>query len=300
MIPNFLIIGAEKSGTTWLYDRLRRHPDIFMPGVKEIHFFNRENSNLKPRRNYEQHDETWYRNHFRQRSGEQAIGEATPMYLCDEAAPNRIRHHLPDVKLIACLRYPTDRAYSHYWMAKGKNHVRLDFEEVVRQQDPRFVERGRYEWQLKHYLDLFSRDQLLVLVHEEVFDSPSGSLKRICAFLDVDENFFQGQSWIKEKVHPSSTERSVFLHRTIGTVAKWMRAREGFRQMLDFLKEVGVAQWVKQMNKKPRDYPEIPDDLRRELDEYYTPTVQQVERVLGRRIEAWRKRSTTLVPEPIE
>lgn len=292
MLPNFLIIGAEKAGTTWLYGRLRRHPDIFMPDVKELHYFNGKNSNLESSAsNFETQDLDWYKEHFKEAEEENAIGEATAMYLCDPEAPTQIHRAIPDIKLIACLRYPTDRAYSHYWMARGKGHTSISFEEVVQSREARFIERGRYARQIERYLDYFERDQILILIHEEVFDAPSESLNKICSFLGVDDTFYRNQSWITERVHPASTERSIFLHRAIGTLATWMRGHEGFRQVLDWIKEIGIAKWVKQANKKKRDYPEMPVDLRRELDEYYASTIHRVEQILGRRVEVWRNRT---------
>jgi hypothetical protein len=74
MLPNFLIIGAEKAGTTWLYDRLKRHPDIFMPEVKEIHYFNSRKSTLESNSHYEDHDLDWYRDFFRHQKKEKACG----------------------------------------------------------------------------------------------------------------------------------------------------------------------------------------------------------------------------------
>ena len=298
MTPNFLLIGAEKSGTTWLYDRLRRHPDVFMPEVKEIHYFNRLNSNLNPRGNYKKHDITWYRDHFRRKGNERAVGEATPMYLCDEAAPERIRRHLPDVKLIASLRYPTERAYSHYWMARGKEHTDLEFADVVSRRDDRFIRRGQYGRQLDRYLSLFGEDQLFVLIHEELFSKPSECLNAVCSFLEVDDGFYREQSWMTETVHQASKVRSTLLQETINTTTKWMRDHEGFRQILDMVKKIGVADRIKRANKATREYPEMPDHLRRELDAFYVSTVQRVEEILGRRIDVWRERAEMPVPEP--
>jgi hypothetical protein len=297
MIPNFLVIGAEKSGTTWLYDRLRRHPDVFMPKVKEIHYFNKQNSNHQPRRSYEKHDFEWYEDHFRERERESAVGEATPMYLCDEQAPERIRNHLPNVRLVASLRYPTDRAYSHYWMARGKDHTMSSFEEIVERRSPRFIERGLYGKQLERYLSHFDRSQIRVLVHEELFANPTRHLNALCAFLEVEDTFYRDQDWITEAVNPSSTVRSSVLQQMIGTAAKWMRDREGFRQVLDALKKTGITDQIKQANKEPRDYPEMPVGLRRDLDGYYTSTVRKVEKIIGRRIPAWREQSTAAIPE---
>ena len=290
--PNFLIIGAEKSGTTWLHDRLRRHPSVFMPSVKELHYFNARNSNLEPQRNFEEQGRDWYESHFRDGKGKEAIGEATPMYLCDRVAPERIHQLLPNVQLIACLRYPTDRAYSHYWMARGKNHTEQSFEELVHEREERFIERGRYGRQLNRCLEFFNRDQLLILIHEELFAQPVESLNRICSFLGIDDEFFRDQSWVTETVHGASAVRSTILHRMIGTVATWMRKHGGFRGVLDFTKKIGLAPWLKQANRKKRSYPKMRDRLRQELDEYYLPTIQSIEQILGRRVDAWRVRAT--------
>lgn len=297
-LPNFLVIGAEKAGTTWIHDRLRHHPDVFMSSVKELHYFNREGASAENISNGTTKDLEWYASHFQGADEERAIGEATPRYLCDPSAPSRIQRQLPEVKLIACLRYPVDRAYSHYWMAKGKKHTSQDFEEIVDQRDSRFIERGRYGKQLAQYLSFFDRDQLLMLIHEEVFDAPSRSLNTICSFLDVDDTFFQGQSWVTEEVHPASTERSILLHRAIGAIATWMRHHKGARHVLNLLKRAGIAGGIKKMNKKTRDYPEMPTEVRKELDQYYASTVRRVENLVGRRIERWRERSTTEKPSP--
>lgn len=155
---NFLVIGAEKAGSTLLYDRLRRHPDVFMPPVKELHYFNRRNSHLRPTDVAFGH-ENWarYLSHSSKSGGTSAVGEATPMYLCDPSAPKRTHRVLLDTKLIACLRHPTDRTYSQYWMAKGKQHADFTFEEVVRRRNNRFIERVYYGEQLERHLSLFDR-----------------------------------------------------------------------------------------------------------------------------------------------
>jgi len=178
---------SGEAGTTWFHDRLRRHPEVYMPAVKELHYFNREGSNAERSGNGETKDLKWHASHFREAGQEEAVGEVTPMYLCDEAAPSRIHDRLPDVKLIACLRYPVDRAYSHYWMARGKGHTSISFEEVVQSREARFIERGRYARQIERYLDYFERDQILILIHEEVFDAPSESLNAICSFLGIED-----------------------------------------------------------------------------------------------------------------
>ena len=220
------------------------------------------------------------------------------MYLCDWVAPERTHQLLPDVQLIACLRYPTDRAYSHYWMARGKNHTEQSFEELVREREERFIERGRYGRQLNRYLEFFNRDQLLILIHEELFAQPVESLNRICSFLGIGDEFFRDQSSVTETVHGASAVHSTILHRMIGTVATWMRKHSRFRQILDLAKKSGLAPWLKKANRKERPYPEMSDELRHTLDEYYARTIQRVEQILGRRLDVWRSRSTRALLEP--
>src|SRR5690348_11928752 len=96
VLPNFLVIGVEKGGTTWLHTQLKKHPEIFLPNTKEVHFFNKYNSNFVAH-DYFKFGLDWYREFFKDYEGQQAIGEVTPMYICDAEAPLRIKQTLPDV-----------------------------------------------------------------------------------------------------------------------------------------------------------------------------------------------------------
>lgn len=106
MLPNFLIVGAARAGTTSLYYYLKQHPDVFMSPKKEIDFFDVD-------KNFEKGLD-WYERYFEGYTGQKAIGEASPLYMYLEKVPKRIAKVIPDVKLIFILRNPVDRAYSHY------------------------------------------------------------------------------------------------------------------------------------------------------------------------------------------
>lgn len=277
MLPNFLIIGAAKSGTTWLYERLRRHPEVYMPRVKELCFFSRDGSEGKTREWYEKHFET-----------APAIGEATPNYLFNKQAPWRIADTIPDVKLIACLRHPTDRAYSHYWMSHGNDEIDCTFEEVVHQKRKPQIEQGLYGIQLDRYLSHFDQDQLLILISEEVFSDPSASLNNICSFLGVDDTFYQDQEWIASRENRAARTRSRLALEVMSAVGGWMRHTEGARQVLDMVKATGFTNLIKDANREPREYPEMNPEVRKKVDEQYGPTVRRVEEILGREIRRWR------------
>ena len=157
MLANFLIIGAQKSATTWLADCLIEHPDVFMARPKEIHFFNHKFDK----------GIAWYKAYFQDWAGQSAVGEATPGYLNHPEAPGRIKATLGDeLKLIASLRHPIDRAYSAFWhyTRRGRIPPETDFATFLNQAatgatDDRFglYTRGLYASQVGCYLRYFSR-----------------------------------------------------------------------------------------------------------------------------------------------
>jgi hypothetical protein len=187
VLPNFLVIGAPRSGTTWIDENLRAHPDVFVPAVKELHFFDRDYD--KGMDYYEEQFAGW--------SGEKAIGEATPDYLhgayCKRDIPGLIRQSMPDVRLIASLRNPVERAYSRYWNAKAKFDVNagFSFEEKLKSK-PEFIEEGYYVDQLERYYALFPGDRILVLLYDDLVADPRQFIRRVYEFLGVDPGFTTG------------------------------------------------------------------------------------------------------------
>lgn len=193
-LPNFIIIGAQKSGSTSLFKYLRQHRRIIGSVPKEIFYFN-EHYAKGP---------LWYRRHFPKHQflmKIQAItGEATTMYLCSEDAPARVAALLPDVKLIAVLREPAARAISHY---KHRCHTGRETRPIdavfskdtiarwsrgdsLSEADTIYFDRGLYARQLKCWLQYFSREQLLVVQAEKMFAEPAATVAKVQAFLGVD------------------------------------------------------------------------------------------------------------------
>lgn len=194
-LPDFLVIGAQRAGTTALYEYLRRHPDIAGPAWKEVNYFD-----VHYRRG-----EAWYRGHFPMRS-HAIVGEASPSYLFHPLAPRRVGALLPDVRLIALLRNPVDRALSHYHHEVDLGREPLAFDEALEREEERmrgelermlgdptyfshawwnhtYVARGRFAEQLERWLAVFPREQLLVLTSEELFDQPGQTYARVLDFL---------------------------------------------------------------------------------------------------------------------
>jgi hypothetical protein len=282
-LPNFLIIGVEKGGTTWLHSQLIKHPDIFLPNTKEIHFFNKYNSNFIAH-DYFNLGLNWYLEFFKQYEGQQAVGEVTPMYICDPVAPFRIKQTLPDVKLIIILRDPVDRAYSHYWMAKHKNQTKLTFKEVIEQEEPRFIQRGLYYKQIKVYYELFNPNQIIVLFYDEVFKNPEYWLSQVCKFLGVNSIFYQNDNSLHNKVFQASAYRSSFLLNKQNYLVHKMRKSKVMSGMLNWLKRNGFSDQIKKINAVEKSYEKISEGDALLLQNYYQEDLTALSLLLNREL----------------
>ena len=224
ILPSFLIIGAQRAGTTSLFRYLHAHPDVAGPSggdaavwwAKETHFFDEKFTK----------GVDWYRSFFplistrerrRRRGHDLQAGEATPYYMFHPAVPARVAAILPDVRLVALLRDPVERAYSHYQMMSRTGREKLDFEEALAAEPERlegieelileggsdrlpgggrphhhhrhraYFSRGLYAEQLERWLLHFAREQLLVLKTEDLNSNPAKTYARTLEFLGLRE-----------------------------------------------------------------------------------------------------------------
>lgn len=207
VLPDFVIIGAQRSGTTSLYKYMIQHPEVIPAYKKEVHYFD-----------YNYHRGiNWYRMHFPTRrrmalstkDGKRVVtGEASPYYLYHPVAYRRMAETLPDARLIAVLRNPVDRAYSQYRMNVRKNREKFSFQEAIEKELERtdqnlddrpqtpdtdvsihkhysYLARGRYLEQIEKWLQCFDREQLLILNSERLYKTPSQSVNQVSEFLSI-------------------------------------------------------------------------------------------------------------------
>lgn len=203
LLPDFIIIGAQKCGTTSLYSYLIQHPCVASAYKKEINFFNINfNKGM-----------AWYRSHFpstiykryiKHTFGRDFItGEGSPDYLNHPYAPKRIFDMIPQVKIIIMLRNPVDRAYSNYHMRVRKRRENLTFQDAINREIENignnrsrpgdenyppykgYLSRGIYINQLKAWMDLFSKEQITILQSEIFFDNPPKIFTHVSKFLDL-------------------------------------------------------------------------------------------------------------------
>ena len=197
-LPDFLGVGTQKGGTTYLYELLKRHPQVFLAEPKEQHFFS-----LHWHRGAD-----WYRRQFASAAASQICGEITPYYLFHPEAPARIQSLLPNVKLIVLLRDPVERALSQYFHSRRLGLDHLDLEEAfaaetsrltnsaetlkqglphISHQQHSYLSRSRYEEQLQRFDQYVAPDQILLLKSEDLFGKPQPIWEIIMEFIGLNQ-----------------------------------------------------------------------------------------------------------------
>jgi hypothetical protein len=288
--PNFFIVGAAKAGTTSLYAYLTEHPEVFMSPRKEPHFFSLfemrpEFDNFDP----PVRDPRAYQELFLGSEGRKAVGEASPSYLCDPDAAIRIKSAVQDAKIVISLRNPVQRAYSAYLMEYSAGRETLPFRQALEADERRtekgwgvsfgYVELGLYAEQVEHYLEVFGRGQVLVILFEDLIRETATVMQQVARFLDVDPARFPESTF--EQVHNrfeasrGPFARALLRSRPIRALSK----RFAPQKLRDAVNRVLFT-----TAKKPK----MDDEARRALAERFAPNLQRLERLLERDLGALR------------
>jgi hypothetical protein len=306
--PNFFIVGAASSGTTSLYTYLKQHPEVFLPALKEPHYF----AQLRPA--YEQRylftyvtAEKDYLALFSRAADYKAIGEASPSYLWCPEAPARIHQAVPEAKIVILLRDPVERAYSHYLMNLREGLQYRPFFESLQEDWNRaqkgwgvsqlYVELGLYAEQVRRYLRTFGPAQVRVILFDELrrgAENRKSTLAEIVRFIGADPRYL-------DRIDVSYVENSFgiarwpWAQRIAGS--NWAR-RAG--QLL-VPKSMGANHAIKRLvfqrffvKSVPR--PKIDPDARQWLCEIFDPDVRALEELLGRVLPELRRSWTPHEP----
>jgi hypothetical protein len=295
-LPNFLIIGASKSGTSTLAALLQQHPQVFLSAVKEPHYFCFKGSGL-PRngpgdtRRLARVTETWnaYHGLFREAEGYKAVGEASTNYLYDPLVAQHIKKVLPDVRLICLLRQPAERAYSAY------KHLRRDGDETEstfkaalgREAERkargfdylwRYAECGFYGRHLKAYLEIFPREQIRVLRFEDLIIDPRGLVNELEVFLGLKE--FRGRiTPVHENAASGLYGEGMTERFSLGLSGRIWRLTVPLRWRLR------VRKWRRRRNSM---FPPLASDLASEMMEGYREDIRLLEALTGLDTGTWK------------
>ena len=294
VLPNFLILGAAKAGTTSLHHYLGQHPDVFVSQLKEPKYFALKDEPLNFQGPSQFINESSVNNFqdycalFQDVKNETAIGEASPMYLYSEKAVNEIKATLPDAKLIVILRNPVDRAFSSYTHLLREGFETLPFEESLTQEEQRirdrwaplwyYKDKGFYGQQMQRYYDAFPKEQIKVYLFEDLCQNPLAVVQDIFSYIGVDTNFEPDMA----KKNVSGVPKNVALQRLltrknpIKSVGKMLLPKQ-------FRKNLSNSIQTKNLGEKPKLSPE----MRAQLLELYREDILLLQGLIERDLSAW-------------
>lgn len=267
-LPDFVIVGAQKSGTSSLRLWLNDHPEVWC--ANEPHYFCH---NLH-------RGVDWYRSRFATEKPARLLGDKTPDYMHRKAAIDEMSELLPDAKLIAILRDPVTRAYSHYWHNRRDGTETLSFADALSAEQERlarderrfgYVSRGRYEQQLRYISTRYRREALLVLLFEELEAHPRASFELVCQFLQIDASI----------IPPSvGTTANAFYQRDRGLRGRLLSSRFAQRRGGPGARLLGRIQ-------RAQRYPPMPDSARARLTADFAGPNTALAEWLGRPLSDW-------------
>lgn len=289
MLPNFIVIGAAKAGTTSLHWYLAEHPAVFMTSVKDPAYFaygvdadgrllwGNPDLHTFPIRSLSEYERL-----FADADDAVAIGEASTTYLeCPQSA-GRIRELLPGARILCTLRHPVERAYSDYLMylrARGQRFDparELTATSVWARPDSHWMEIGRYHEQLSRYFDAFPRDQICVLLFDDLNRNPQKFVRDAYQFLDVDPTFLPDfdTPHAAGGIPASLMLESLFTRGTRSALKPWVPQR--------------AANWLRRLRGRTmRQAPRLPADLKQELTGHFRDDITKTSELIGRTLQHW-------------
>jgi hypothetical protein len=280
-MPNLIIIGGLKCGTTSIHHYLGLHPEVQMSKPKELNFFVSElNWDLGP---------DWYRARFDDRFA--VRGESSPHYTNlprFEGVAERIRRHCPDARLIYMVRDPIKRILSHWVHATGAGYEHGSIEEVLSRPDSAYVQRSMYWLQLQPYLEAFDRERIAVFTQEELQGDRGQTMRDAYRFAGVDETFTHEQfdrEW--EKSSAKSGDKYQVMERLIK-----LPGLRSFDRNFDRLPESlrwMVEKVVHDPEKPSAPKPALPDELFERMRGWFRDDVEALQEFAGRRFEGWHE-----------
>jgi len=259
----FLMVGCQRCGTTWTDAALRTHPQIFLPERKQSYFFDRR---------YEK-GINWYLERFKDVEPQHlAVGEVTTGYCLPEAIPLMAKH-LPNIKIIMVMRNPTDRAYSNFQSRQTDSNWST-FEEAI-DSEPDLIQRGQYIDQIEQLLTFYNKDQLLLLLYDDLHENDRMYLNKILDFLGVETN-------IDTKLFGQRANAAHYIK-----LRKLMQA-VGLKTFVNALSKSWVGDFIRKSRKNSgRAYKPMNQETNEKLIEHFAPYNAKLATLLQRDLSHW-------------
>lgn len=290
--PNFFIVGASKAGTTSAWAYLRKHPQIFLPRMKEPSYFVSAPQPPGLESYYCTANLTVYRELYKNAAGYKAIGDASTAYLWDREVAARLHAVAPQARIVILLRDPVERAYSQYCMLGRANMDPLPFAEAVHRDNSEsvnsnywwndwiYVERGLYYEQVRRYIELFGREQVGIFFFEDLAKDPLSVMQAICRHIGVDPALLDPSGF--DRAHNASlVPRSKWLYDLLRFAVP-----HGLRRAI---LPIAAREWLQTTSLfYRRDKPPIDAKTARYLQSIYEPDLCRLEELLGRKLPQLR------------
>jgi DNA-binding TFAR19-related protein (PDSD5 family) len=291
-MPNFLIIGAAKAGTTALHKYLQQHPQIYLTPTKETNFFAFEGEDLnfqgpgdEALKDFSITDLNTYQAEFVGVSKELAIGEACPSYLYLPQTVGRIKKYIPDTRLIAILRNPIDRAYANFLhIVRDDRETYQDFALALQAEATRiannwewfwhYIQLGFYGQQLQRYYEMFAPSQIKVYLYEDLKENAIATLQDIFRWLEVDDTFVPDMALRPNK---SGMPKNKLLHQILTKP----------NPLKTLLKPLFPSQLRQKIQHQNLNTPQISQEVRQQLLALYRTDILQCQDLINRDLSAW-------------
>lgn len=272
-LPNFLYVGPDKAGSSWLHEMLIKHPDVYLTPAKDLYYFDR----------YYDRGSAWYGAQFRDARSETVVGEVCQDYLFHPEAAVRIHATLGPVKLMVCLRDPVERAWSSYLYMRKHGIGPDTFGEALRSRSE-LLDHGRYASGLDRFLELFPREMVHVALFDDLVADPQAFLDEVTDFLGIAPLPLAPPDL--EARLPAARARSVRVAAATRRSADWVREHDGAR----LVGRVKRSPLVQRALYRPLDRQTVrpdPDDVRA-VQSALASEVDSLERTFGLRLhESW-------------
>ena len=263
-LPNFLYIGTSKAGSTWIYDVLSAHPDVFIAPGKGTYFFS----------HHFDRGFAWYGEHFSSAAGRSVVGEISHAYLYSEEAAEQIAAAIPAVNLMVCLREPIERAFSAYLDLVKNDRFAGTFEESL-EFNSDILTRGKYSIGLQPYLQRFARNHIHIGIFDDLKANAQHFADEMFRFLGLQPQPLPPK--MRQKMMPAARARSAFAMHFAKKSARFLE-QIGFKQLRGRLKR---SRWVRHALYQPYDrLPEMSPSTKARLREYFRDDVVRLDEML--------------------
>jgi len=271
-LPDFVAVGPQRTGTTWLHRVLTGH--VGLPSTKETDFFSR----------HFDHGLDWYLGYFSDCPPDRPMGEIDPNYFGIPRAYERIAATIPACRILVSLRDPAERAWSSYRTMRRDAWTRAAFEETVARNDV-IRESSRYAFHLANLQRLFGTDRVLVLFYDDLEANPQGYLDSVCDFVDVPRFSIAGTPAATERVNTvTHAPRSRRIARNARNARDWMLKHRWHRTHA-VLENLGV--WRRAFG-GGEEFGEMDPVTEKRMREHFRPEVEGLERLIGRDLSRWK------------